>query len=209
MDYLTPLQAVFPGVGAAVLSVLASTAQPLTIRQLAARANASHPQVSRHVDHFERLGLLDRQIAGRSHLVRLNDSAAAGLIRRFTLLGKDVLAYMRESAERLTPPAESIVVFGSFARGVARADSDIDVAVVTPAEHVHDDAWLGQLSTWVDDVAAYSGNPVAEILVSAEELCERPRDSLWETIEREGITIAGSPLAVLFERDRVASGAST
>jgi DNA-binding Lrp family transcriptional regulator len=86
MDFRSPLEALLPGVGAAVLSVLARTTQPLTIRQLAERAGASHPQVSNRVEHFERLGVVRREMVGRSHLVTLTASAASDLVRRLTFL---------------------------------------------------------------------------------------------------------------------------
>ncbi len=206
MDYLSPLETLFPGVGASMLSVLSRTSQPLTIRQIAERAHASHPQVSRHIDRFEALGVVQRRIAGRSHLVTLTHSAAADLIRRFTELQAEVIAHMRASAALLEPAPDSIVVFGSFARGTARADSDIVVVVVAPPGCSNDDAWLEGLSSWVEKVAAYAGNPVAEILVSREELDERQADPLWDRIRSEGTLIAGAELAELTETVRQDAG---
>lgn len=67
------------------------------------------------------------------------------------------------------------------------------MAVVAPQGCLDDEAWLGQLSAWVEDVSEFSGNPVAEIVVSREELAERRGDALWETIRREGVTVAAAP----------------
>jgi DNA-binding transcriptional ArsR family regulator len=203
MDYLSPLEQLFPGVGASVLSVLARTTQPLTLRQVADLADASHTQVSRHIQHLERLGVVDRRVVGRAHLVSLTDSAAANMVRRITRLGDEVVAHMRETARGIDPAPESIVVFGSFARGAARADSDIDVAIVAPAGRSDDEAWLELVANWVEGVAAYAGNPVADIVVGKEHLAVRANEPLWESIRRDGILVTGRPI------DQLMGGRST
>jgi DNA-binding transcriptional ArsR family regulator len=194
LDYLSPLESIFPGVGSAVLAVLADTQQPLTIRQLAERAGASHPRVGQHVDRFEALGLVQREVVGRSHLVRLTDTAAAQLVRRLVRVREEVVTFMESAAAELDPPATSIVVFGSFARGTARAGSDIDVAIVAPPGRVADDTWSQQVSAWVDAVSDYAGNPVAEIVLGLDDLAPRGSDPLWRDVRREGLVIAGAPL---------------
>jgi predicted nucleotidyltransferase len=199
VDYVSPLEELFPGVASSVLSVLARTSQPLTLRQIAERARASHPQVSRHVEHLEALGVVERRVVGRAHLVTLTRSAAANLIRRFTQLADEVLTHMSTTAKRLEPPPDSIIVFGSFARGEARADSDIDVAVGAPPAYVDDDAWLETLAAWVEDVETFAASPVADIVVSRTDLVEREHEPLWDRIRNEGIVIAGSSLDELLE----------
>lgn len=201
MDYLTPLEALFPGAAGAVLGVLTRTTQPLTVRQLADRAGVSHPQVSHHVDRLETLGIVRRHVAGRSHQITLTDSVAAALLRRFAGLHGDVLAHMRATAAQLDPAPDSIVVFGSFARGAARADSDIDLAVVASPEWTADEACLAQLGSWLDEVAAFAGNPVAEVLVTPTELADRRDEPVWESIRREGVVILGVAPQLLLDTD--------
>lgn len=191
MDYLQPLRALFPGAGAAVLDVLTRTSDPLTLRQIADRADVSHPQVGHHVDRLEALGVVHRHIAGRSHQISLTDSGAAQMLRRLTGLRDDVLTHMRATATQLDPAPESIVVFGSFARGTARTDSDIDVAIVASLDWVADDGCQSQLAAWTGEVAAYAGNPVAEILATPAELADRRDEPVWEAIRRDGIVILG------------------
>lgn len=208
MDYLSPLEQLFPGVGSAVLSVLSRAGGPLTLRQIADLAGASHPQVGRHIDHFESLGVVERRVAGRAHLVSLTDSAASELIRRFDRLAEEVMDYMRQSAARIDPAPASIIVFGSFPRGAARANSDIDVAIIAPPGHADDDAWLELVANWVEDVAVFAGNPVAEIIVEPDEFAARRHEPLWEAISREGIVIAGASLDDLVKRS-TSTGAPT
>lgn len=208
MDYLSPIEALFPGVGGSVLAVLAQTTEPLTIRQIAERARATHPQVARHVERFEALGVVRRRIAGRSHLVTLTASVAAGVLRQLVHLEEAVLEQMKAAADRIEPHAESIVVFGSFARGAAGVGSDIDVAIVAPAGLADDPAWLESLAAWVDHVAEAAGNPVAELVVSADELRAREGDPLWEDIRRDGIVVSGAPLDELMTATGPARSAS-
>lgn len=194
VDYTSPLQALFPGSGAAVLAVLARTTQPLSMRQIAERAGVSHPQVSRRVQQYEALGVVRREVIGRSHVVTLAPSAAAALIRAFDGLQDEVVKFLRRTAPALEPNALSVTLFGSFARRSAGAASDIDIAIVVARR---DDGWLEDLSGWVEDVAVFAGNPVAEIVVERRELAERADDPLWHTIAREGAVLAGRPVAEL------------
>lgn len=203
VDYSAPIEAIFPGATAAVLEVLARTTQPLSLRQVADRAGISHPQVARHVERLERLGVVHREVVGRSHLVRLTTSAAARMLRDLAALDATVLQYMRDTASALHPAPLSIVVFGSFARGEATEHSDIDVAVIV--DRAADERWMEGLSRWVDDVAAFAGNPVAEIVVDADNLVARVDNPLWAAAIAEGLTVAGRDLADLIE-SRTGSG---
>lgn len=206
VDYLAPVEALFPGVDAAVLSVLARTLEPLTLRQIAERARATHPQVSRHVDRFEELGIVRRRIAGRSHLISLTDSAAANLIRDLTNLRDRVVEQMRAAAAHIDPAPESVVVFGSFAQGTARAGSDVDIVVVAPPGSGEDEEWLSSLADWIDAVGEISGNPVAEIVISLDELRDREADPLWDNILRDGILLLGRPLDELMTTESTGRG---
>ncbi len=195
VDFTAPLEAVFPGATSSVLAVLARAERPLTLRQTADRAGVSHPQVARHIERLEALGVVQREVVGRSHQVRLNNGAVGQLIRRFVDLDRDVLDRMRDTARHLEPNAVSIVVFGSFARGAADASSDIDVAIV--ADDPESDEWLDRLSAWIDEISEFAGSPVAEIVISTDELLERTDHPLWTAIRSDGLTIAGRSLTEL------------
>ncbi|NEE00093.1 nucleotidyltransferase domain-containing protein [Phytoactinopolyspora halotolerans] len=203
MDYLDPVRALLPGVNGAVLSVLTHTNQPLTLRQLAERAGVTHPQAARHAERLERLGIVRRQLAGRSHLLDLTESAASVWLRSLASLRDVVLAGMRESATRISPEPLSLVVFGSFARGTATADSDIDVLTVAPRARTDDLQWQNAVSEWLDSVAELAGNPVADIVVEADELPERVDEPLWRSIREEGVVLAGQRLGDLIRHGMV------
>ena len=195
-----------PGAAGAVLGVLTRTTEPLTVRQLADRANVSHPQVSHHVERLETLGVVSRHIAGRSHQITLTDGAAAFLLRQFAGLRDDVLDHMRATAAELDPAPDSIVVFGSFGRGTARAHSDIDIAVVASPAWVADEGCLAQLASWLDEVAAFAGNPVAEILVTPSDLADRRDEPIWGSIRDEAVVLLGVAPHLLIDTDPKARG---
>lgn len=195
VDFTAPLEAVFPGASAAVLAVLARAERPMTLRQIGDRAGVSHPQVARHVERFQMLGLVRREVVGRSHHVQLVDGAVGSLVRRLGRVDELVIDRMRATAARLEPNTMSIVVFGSFARGAAGPESDIDVAIVAADPELP--VWLEEVSGWVEEMAEYSGSPVAEIVVSLHELAERSDEALWQAISAEGIVVAGRSIAEL------------
>lgn len=194
MDYLDPVRALMPGIGGAVLSVLVHTDAPLTLRQIAERAGASHPQVSHHVARFEQLGLIERQVVGRGHLVRLTESAAAKWVKALAGLRETVLERMREAAADIIPAPDGIVVFGSFARGIAGRDSDIDVLILAPPGMSDNEPWLAQVAAWTDRIAAFAGNPVAELIWEVDDLSTHRDEPLWHSIATDGIVVAGRPL---------------
>lgn len=200
MDYLAPLEALFPGSAASILAVLVSTSEPMTMRQLAERAGTSHPSVAIHIERFESLGLVRRQIVGRSHLVSLTGSAASEAIRNLVNLRMTVLEMMRTSLVGIEPKPDAVIVFGSFARGTTQLESDIDIAIVGSSDLVDDREWLASLAAWTDAVADYAGNPVSELVVTVEELRDRVDTPLWQEINLEGIVLAGKTIDALVRR---------
>jgi hypothetical protein len=105
-----------------------------------------------------------------------------------------VLDEMGRLAEALPRRPISVIVFGSFARRHAEADSDIDVVVVRPAEiHEDDDGWAEALDAWRGDVRRLTGNRVEVLEVSAEEAATKvgSRSQVWADIRRDGLVVHG------------------
>jgi hypothetical protein len=109
-----------------------------------------------------------------------------------------VLAELRESAAAIAPAPMSLAVFGSFARGEADADSDLDVVAVREATAgPDDDRWGAALERWRHGARQLTGNPVNLIELEEGEAAEliETRRPPWDEIAREGVTLAGKPLA--------------
>lgn len=187
MDHARPIPSLFPGARGAVLDVLTRVHRGMTIRQLADRAGVSHPQASRHVADLERLGIVRREHVGRSHVITLTDTLAAGLLRGMTGLRQDVIRTMQRVATSIEPRPVAITLFGSFARGDDDADSDIDVLVVVD-DAMPEGAIDVSLTEWCGRITEITGNSVAEIVVTRSSLATMDR-ALRDAIERDGILI--------------------
>ncbi len=87
------------------------------------------------------------------------------------------------------------MVFGSFARGDAHKDSDIDVLAVPPSEaRVDDGRWTAAVGQWTDRAARIAGNPVNLLeatMLELPKLVRRERE-LWRTIVEEGVVLVGA-----------------
>jgi len=203
VDYARPVEVVIPGVQGRVLGVLARTETEMTIRTAARLADVSAQQATVVVSRLVELGLVTRREAGSAALVALdreNDAASAVLV--LAGLHHSTMERLADLAREISPAPASLVVFGSFARSEATAESDLDVlAVRAPQVAADDEAWLDALGGWEHAARHVTGNPVALIVVGAEDvptlLRHDEQGALWRTIEAEGVTLAGTPLVEL------------
>src|SRR5207249_457441 len=109
------------------------TTAELNLRTLARVSNVSLAQASRVMPGFVQLGIVERRDVPPSALFRLVASHVAS--RALLSLGQartTVLQELGRTAGQLTPAPTSVIVFGSLARGDARATSDIGVAIIRP-----------------------------------------------------------------------------
>src|SRR5438105_526853 len=195
MDYLRPVEAVIPGVQGRLLGVLARTETELTMRSAAELAGVGANQAAVVLNRLVSLGLVERREAGRAALVALTrDNDAARAVVALASLMESTLERLRREAETIRPTPYSLVIFGSFAAGTARAASDLDVlAVRPPGVPEGDPGWVTTLGRWGDRATRITGNPVNLVEVAAEEvpaLLRRP-GSVWESIARNHLLLLG------------------
>ncbi len=200
VDYRRSIEAVIPGVQGRVLGVLARTNAELTMRTVAQLAGVSAQQASVVLNRLSGLGIVARRDAGASAMVRLErDNEASRAVIALAELRTGVLKRLHAEARRIKPAPASLIVFGSFARGLADAASDVDVVVVRPlgigAEH---DRWTDTLGRWRETASRVVGNPVSLIELSDDDLANRSvrRGALWHNVEREGVVLVGARLLV-------------
>ena len=148
------------------------------------------------VNRLVRLGLVERRDVGSAGLVRLiRDNEAARAVLMLADLQRGVLARLAGEARKIRPSPACLVVFGSFARGEAHENSDIDVLAVPPSEaQVDDGRWTAALGQWTDRAARIAGNPVNLLEVTMDELpklVRREREP-WRTIVEEGVVLIGA-----------------
>ena len=203
MDFVHPVEAVIPGVQGRVLAVLVDTTAELSLRTLARLAGVSVAQASRVLPGLVELGLVERREVPPSSQFRLvRSNVAARAVIDLARSRNTVLDTIGAGAAVLPSPPASVIVFGSFARGAAGRESDVDVVVVRPDEITEDDEdWSASIEAWRTEATATAGNAVQVLEVSASEAQSRLRSNkqLWRDIHRDGVVIHGLTTSELSE----------
>ncbi len=190
MDFLRPIEAVIPGAQGRILGVLCNTTAELNLRTIAQLAGVSQAQASRVLPNLVELGMVERREVPPSSLFSLvpEHVACRGLLD----IARPCDALFEEIgrlARNLSCPPVSIVVFGSVARGEARATSDIDLLIVRPEEVDEDD---GVWSAGIEELRAaldrLTGNRTSLLELDTREVAAHlaGRRPLWGEIRRDG-----------------------
>lgn len=131
-----------------MLAVLAETTAELNLGTLARLAGVSVAQASRVMPRLVELGIVERREVPPSSQFRLvRENVAARAIIALARARDSALDLLGGVSADLPRPPVSLVVFGSFARGEADEQSDIDVIVVRPDDVDTDDVgWVDGLS---------------------------------------------------------------
>ena len=203
MDFVHPVQAVIPGAQGRMLAVLAETTAELNLRTLARLAGVSVAQASRVMPELVDLGLVERREVPPSSQFRLNRSNVAAQAIIDLARSRDTALNRIAAAAQAQPiPPVSVIIFGSFARGEAGVDSDIDAVVIRPYDIAEDDdAWGTSIETWRTEVRAITGNPVEILEIDHTVAVSRlaGTEKLWRDIARDGITVQGLTITELLE----------
>lgn len=198
MDFVRPVEAVIPGVQGRVLAVLAETTAELNLRTIARLSGVSHAQVSRVLPGLVELGLVERREAPPSSLFRLvPEHVAAGPLVALARSRDRVIEEMGRLAAVLPVVPASVIIFGSFARGEADTESDIDAVFIRPTRiDESDEAWADSVEQWRSRIHRVSGNPVEVLEVGSDEVGTRlsSRRPVWRDIRREGVVVHGRSL---------------
>jgi predicted nucleotidyltransferase len=196
MFFGEPFGGLVPGAFGAVLSVLLRTGAPLTGRQIHGLLSDDHSlwSVQEALKTLARLGLIETQTFGRANVHQINEAHAAVAPLRDLA---DPIASLRATVhENLGDGVETVLLFGSIARGEATPDSDIDLAVIAPP------GWAGHLE--LEDAVRSRLGSNCDVLVFSREEFGRLADEgepVVSHILRDGV--------VLFEHTpRTASGAA-
>ena len=210
MDFQTPVESVIPGATGRLLAALTRVDAELPVSTLASVAGVGRTRASGLISDLHNLGLIDRREIGRTTMVRLaRDNAAGELLDRLGHLQELVMDRLRVMATEFEPVPLSLVVFGSFARGEATTDSDIDVLAVRPQD-ADSDSWAAAIAAFATKARRLTGNPVQVLDYDLNELRRRasPRAktgrAFWETLRRDSVVLAGVGIHALVTEKRVA-----
>jgi predicted nucleotidyltransferase len=197
VDFLRPLEAVIPGAQGRLLAVFAETTAGLSVRTAARLSGVSLAQTSRLLPELAALGILERSEVPPSTVYRLvEDNVASRAIKQLARAHGLVLAELGEAAKTMPARPLSIVVFGSFARGDAGPESDVDVVMVHQSGVDATTMWAEGVEEWRRVARRLTGNEVEVMEVDERVIGARLRSRrpVWRAVSREGIAIFGQTL---------------
>jgi predicted nucleotidyltransferase len=187
MFFGEPFGGLIPGARGAVLSVLLRTGAPLTGRKVHALVSDEHSlwSVQEALKVLTQLGIVETQTIGRAGVHTVNEGHA--VMAHLRVLA-DPMGMLRAAiAKAVGSEVESVIVFGSIARGEASRDSDIDLAVIASP------GWDGR--TDLEDAVRTSVGNGCDVLVftpSQFQQLARSGEPVVSDILREGLALIGS-----------------
>lgn len=208
MNLSFPLATITPTLDAGVLHVLAATT-----------AGCSGAEVHRRLGHGSDEGVrkvLARLVAqgvvlvdrpARDRIYRLNrDHVAVPHIEALTRVRDEIVGNIRSEVASWEVEPSHAGLFGSFARGDAGSDSDIDVLLVRPDSLAgsDEDAWLERLDRLDRRIRAWTGNAaqIVDLAPATLGLMARESDPLVDSWRAEDIQVHGETLLELLRRLR-------
>lgn len=200
MDAVNPLRTIAPTVDADVLQVLARTQRDLNGSMVAKLSGRSYAQVRTSLHRLASHGLVTIQDVGSAVLYRLNRShVLSGPVLAVVAATGTVEVWLVDRLGRWSPPPVAVVLFGSWARGAAASDSDLDLLVVRTDGVDAEGPWGEQLHATGEELEALTGNPVQFVQVTAAQLATAVREAqpLITGLRRDGRVLVGPPLRVL------------
>ncbi|WP_369068851.1 nucleotidyltransferase domain-containing protein [Kineococcus terrestris] len=180
-----------------VLAVVTRSHRPLsgaTVARLSGRSYArTRSCLHRLVDH----GLLLAEDTGSAVLYRLNrEHVLAGPVQDAVTATDSVEGRLTDLLGQWSPAPRAVVLFGSWARGHAGPDSDVDLLVVRDDDVDPDGPWGHQVHRTGRAVEALTGNPVQFVQLTREQLVQAVRDEepLVASLRADGRVLVGPPL---------------
>ncbi|MFB6209292.1 MAG: nucleotidyltransferase domain-containing protein [Candidatus Nanohaloarchaea archaeon] len=169
-----------------------------SINEIAENVDTSYKTVQVFIDVLEEFGFIESEKHGRTRIVSVNQNSP--FLEVFERLGKIDSQPFREVAEdfaeeitgRYPKEIESVILFGSVARGLPVSGSDIDILILVKdkdaVEEVNDEAWSLR-----DKYLDKEGLPINIITQTVEEFKRNLRNEqpLESRIKQEGEALKG------------------
>lgn len=180
------------GIDSQVLLVLARTEQYLTVSQVHSLLpeRGSLEGIRKSLARLVAQGTVLERVTGRSAAFALNrEHLLAGPILQIAAAKQELIRRLAHLISEWKVQPCTVKLFGSAARSEMREASDIDLLFVMPDEIDAEEAaeLVGRLSKQVNQ---WTGNDVRPLMYFGAEI--KPA-SIFESILREGIDIAGDP----------------
>lgn len=203
MNLSEPTQIVTPTLDGPVLAVLGRAETPLTGREVSRLARRGSSDGVRRVLHrLTAQGIALARDQGGAVVYQLNrEHIGAEAILSLVDLSRLLLERVRVAIEAWTFPPIHASLFGSFARGEAGPDSDIDVLLVRRGSD-REAAWDEDLAQLIEDTWKWTGNSLVPTQFTQGELRRGIGAPLITEVRLEAVHLAGEPLDRLLARLR-------
>lgn len=196
MDLTHPERTVSPTLDLPVLACLGRQDRQWTTREIADATGATIPGVRLALRRLSRGGLVLESRLGRIRGYRLNtDHVMAPALAHITQAPAVLRRRITERISQWTVPAKLVVLFGSWARGEADGDSDLDLLLLH-ADHLspeEEDGWELQVDTLKDDIRSWSGNSCDALSFSLADWAQHRyrADPIARVLQSEAIVLLG------------------
>jgi predicted nucleotidyltransferase len=186
---------------ARVLTALVRLETPLSGRALARITDLTQSAAQRALTRLRIEGLVTVEPAPPSLLYRANRAHLA-MPALLTLLHLDdeLRARTAECVAGWQLPPESLVIYGSVARGDAGPSSDLDVLVVrSDGTQPDEPAWQHQVAELAERLSQWTGRQASIIDINRREAAEglAAQEPFLVQADREGWLVAGRALRML------------
>jgi predicted nucleotidyltransferase len=208
VDLSYPLATITPTLDAGVLQVLAATTAGCTAAEVHRRlGHGSDEGVRKVLARLVTQGVVLMETPARYPVYQLNRKhVTAPHIEALTRIRDKIVDNIRREVEGWEIKPSHAGLFGSFARGVADSDSDIDVLLVRPdgPGELDEDGWLEQLDRLDRHIRAWTGNTAQIIDLTPAALSQMARDAdpLIDSWRAEDVHVDGEPILDLLRRLR-------
>jgi hypothetical protein len=200
MDLRHPLRSLIPSLDSAVLEVLAGAKTGLGVSQITRlAAKGTRPGLTAVLDRLVAHGVVLAEPANQGFLYRLNrDHLLAPVVVATAAVRGTLIARLTDAVDGFAPQPAHASLFGSFARGEADADSDIDLLLI--AGTGRDAAlWDDSAAQLRDRVFRWTGNRCQLMVLTVPRLrqlaaANEPIVANWLA---DGLLLSGAPLADL------------
>lgn len=206
MDLSFPLTTVAPTLDAGVLQVLAATTAGCTAAEAHRRlGRGSDEGVRKVLARLVGQGVVLVETPARYPVYRLNrEHVAVPHIEALTRVRGELFDRIRAEVSSWKVEPIHAGLLGSFARGTANSDSDIDVLLVRPGAlgDVTEADWLEQLDRLQHQIAAWTGNAAQIIDLTPATLGQMARDTdpLVDSWRADDIPLHGERILDLVRR---------
>jgi predicted nucleotidyltransferase len=180
----------------AVLRVLRGVGVPLNASQIAARTKLTRPAVASVLTDFADMGIVQSSSAGRANvhtLIRSSALVTELLEPLFAAEEQQPELLLEELKESFGDLAESVVLFGSYARGDQDPQSDIDVVLVARDPSAKE---LLERAAEAQHLEFHNrfGTTLSPLIYESREAAalHSRAPALFESVSKDGIVVSGT-----------------